>query len=83
MGPATIRRYIQARKEIDQSAKKICAITQTLAHLKQGPDDQSAAYPNSLGAIHLLLNLYAVDILSILEDFAPIKEAESEIEKLD
>lgn len=83
MEPATIRRYIQARKEIDQSAKKICAITQTLAHLEQCPDDHSAVYPNSLGAIHLLLNLYAVDILSILEDFSPIKEAEREIEKLD
>ncbi|WP_269541678.1 hypothetical protein [Cerasicoccus fimbriatus] len=83
MEPATIRRYIQARKEIDQSAKKICAITQTLAHLEQSSDDQSAICPNSLGAIHLLLSLYAIDILSVLENFAPIKEAEREIEKLD
>ena len=83
MDSETIRRYAAARKKIDEHADLICCISMVFSAFEEWPDDRIEISAFALGKLNNLMTLYSFRILSALEDFASVRDAEDLVEKLE
>ncbi len=83
MDSETIRRYVKARKTINENADHIICIASVFSVFEEWPDDRIEISPFALGKLNDLMTLHACRILSALEDFATVGEAEEFLERVE
>ena len=82
MDTETIGRYAETRKKVDENADLIICIASVFSVFEDWPDDRIEISAFALGKLNDLMTLYACRILSALEDFASVRDAEDFVEKL-
>ncbi len=83
MDSETIRRYAKARKKIDENADMIYCISMVFSVFEDWPDDRIEISAFALGKLNSLMTLYSCRVISALEDFASVRDAEDFVEKLE
>ena len=82
MDAETIRRYAATRKKVDENADLIICIASVFSVFEEWPDDRIEISAFALGKLNSLMTLYSCRVISALEDFASVRDAEDFVEKL-
>ena len=77
-----IQRYLEAREKIHVSTDAIGSVTSLLSTFKLFSEDKIEVSPYALGCIHECIHLETYRILSALDEYISIIEAERKLDEL-